>query len=324
MQKNYCLLSIRIVLLSIFVSSSLIVDAQVGVGTTTPDAELDVVNTAASGNTLQVNHDNVSNLDAAVYINHQGQGSAIFAQNINDAIVGTIAVGDFEYTGADVADHIGVSGASAPAAGWGIGVMGIGNWYGVFSSGDLGSSGTKTFLIDHPEDPANKMLRHFSIESNEVLNMYRGTDVFDVDGKVVVNLPDYYDSINKNPSYQLTPIGAAMPNLFIESEVNNGQFIIAGGIPGKKVSWEITAERNDPYLQQNPEKREVVVDKEGDRKGKYLTPELYSQPKEKGINFREQQKEKASKFKTEKNLKLEKDIEVESKTTSEEEIKSKI
>lgn len=275
------------------------------------------------GTNAEFNINNSSNTDAAIFAVHLGQGSSVLAQNQSNNITGTIAVGDFAYTGTDVADHIGVSGTSTPASGWGIGVEGIGNWYGVFSTGDFGATGAKTFLIDHPQDPANKMLKHFSIESNEVLNMYRGTDDFDADGRVVVNLPDYYDSINKNPSYQLTPIGAAMPNLFIESEVDNGQFIIAGGIPGKKVSWQITAERNDPYLQQNPEKREVVVDKEGERRGKYLTPELYGQPKEKGMNFREQGKRTASKLQTEKRVELEKELKLETTKNSEEEIKTK-
>lgn len=134
-----------------------------------------------------------------------------------------------------------------------------------------------------------KDLRHASIESNEILNLYRGTATFNVDGSVVVQLPDYYDVINKNPSYQLTPVGAAMPNLHIEKEAHNGTFIIAGGVPGKKVSWILTAERNDPYMQQNPEARDVVIDK-GEDRGKYLMPELYGQPKEMRIAYFEPEK----------------------------------
>lgn len=296
MQKNYYLLLTKIILFYICVSLSVILNAQVGIGTTNPDAELDIVNSSTSGNTLQVNHDSVFNGDAAIFINHQGQGSAIFAQNQNNSIIGTITIGSFNYTGTDVADHVGVSGSSSPADGWGVGVLGIGSFYGVFSNGNLGASGTKTFLIDHPEDPANKMLKHFSVESNEVLNIYRGIEVFDEDGRAFISLPDYYEAINKNPSYQLTPIGAAMPDLYVESEIVNGQFVIAGGAPNKKVSWQITAERNDPYLQQNPEEREVVIDKEVDRKGKYFNPELYNQPEEKGMFYRDTKNQNTSKL----------------------------
>ena len=90
-----------------------------------------------------------------------------------------------------------------------------------------------------------------------------------------------------------------MPNLFIEREIENGEFIIGGGIPNKKVSWVVTSERNDPYLQQNPEKRNMVLNKEGDRAGKYLKPELYNQPKEKGMFYKERVAELDQK--TEKN-----------------------
>jgi hypothetical protein len=168
----------------------------------------------------------------------------------------------------------------------GIGVQGMVNssstGYAVFATGNTGSSGTKSFVIDDPRDPANKILKHFSIESNEVLNIYRGTEVFGTNGSVVVELPGYYDAINKNASYQLTPVGASMPNLYIEREAMDGTFIIGGGIAGKKVSWTLTAERNDPYLQQYPENRKTELDK-GKKRGSYLMPGLYGQPMKKSF-----------------------------------------
>ncbi|MBB6681056.1 hypothetical protein H4O20_06335 [Aequorivita sp. 609] len=152
----------------------------------------------------------------------------------------------------------------------------------ISASGNLTAGGTKNFIIDDPRDPANKYLKHASIESNEILNLYRGVNAFDSSGEVVVQLPDYYDAINKNASYQLTSIGAAMPNIHIAKEVKNGVFVIAGGVPGKKVSWVVTAERNDPYIRNNPENRIMVVDK-GSERGLYLTPEVYGQSADKGI-----------------------------------------
>ena len=185
--------------------------------------------------------------------------------------------------------NIGVYGHATNAAGFGVYSSGDSHTEGnVTVSGNLnvgGNStvtGTKSFMIDDPRDPANKYLKHFSVESNEILNIYRGVITFDISGEAVVQLPDYYDAINKNASYQLTPIGAAMPNLYIASEVNNGTFVIAGGVPSKKVSWTLTAERNDPYISRNPEVRNNVVDK-GDYRGRYLSPETYGQSTEKGI-----------------------------------------
>lgn len=154
--------------------------------------------------------------------------------------------------------------------------------YGVLSNGNLGATGTKTFLIDHPKDPANKTLRHFSVESNEILNIYRGIASFDANGEAKITLPDYFSDINRNPTYQLTPVGGP-GNLYIKKKIENGQFVIAGGQAGMEVSWTVTAERNDAYLQQNPQQREVEIEKRDGQKGKYFMPQLFNQPNEKAI-----------------------------------------
>lgn len=245
----------------------------------------------ASGRNAEFNIDNASNTDPAIFASHTGQGSAIVGQNQSNAITGAISVADFSYTGSDIDDHIAVSGSSVPSAGWGIGVMGVGGWYGVYSDGDLfaqgdlTASGVKPFTIDHPNDPENKILKHFSIESNEVLNMYRGTVVLDGNGKAIVSLPDYFEAINKDFSYQLTAIGTPV-HPYVYSEIEGNTFEVAGE-PNTKVSWTVYADRNDPYLQQNPERGNDVVEKQGDRKGKYFSPELYNQPESKGMFYNE-------------------------------------
>ena len=87
-------------------------------------------------------------------------------------------------------------------------MVGSGTLYGVYAIGDVGASGTKPFMIDHPNDPENKYLRHFAIESDEVLNMYRGIVMLDANGKGVIELPAYFDEINRDVTYQLTSIGS--------------------------------------------------------------------------------------------------------------------
>lgn len=155
--------------------------------------------------------------------------------------------------------------------------------YGVYANGNLGATGTKTFNIDHPKDPENKFLRHFSMESDEVLNVYRGTIVFDANGEAVVTLPSYFSDINRNVSYQLTPVGAYMP-LYVKEKVNaNNQFIVSGGIAGKEVSWVVYAERNDLYMQKNPDQRKTEIEKRPQDKGKYLMPSLYDAGKDKAM-----------------------------------------
>ena len=50
------------------------------------------------------------------------------------------------------------------------------------SFGDSGASGSKSFRLDHPDDPANKYLLHYAAESPEVINLHRGTTVLDDNG----------------------------------------------------------------------------------------------------------------------------------------------
>lgn len=173
--------------------------------------------------------------------------------------------------------------------------------WSIWAQGDLGASGFKGFRIDHPEDPANMYLQHYAAESPEVLNIYSGKVTLDGKGEATVEMPSYFARINRDPRYTLTPIGAAMPNLHVVEEISEtalaaasrmspGQpapivvFRVAGGVPGKRVSWEVKAVRNDRYSQERPAR--VEVDKIGIEAGRYLHPELYGRPESQGMAFR--------------------------------------
>ena len=159
-----------------------------------------------------------------------------------------------------------------------------GGGWAIYGQGNLGITGSKSFVIDHPLDPENKILKHYCIESPEVLNLYRGITVLDHEGIAQVELPEYFTALNINFSYNLTAIGKPAPDIFIKEEIDkNGKFTIAGGMANQKISWVVYAERNDAYLQQNPESKEVEIEKKDKNKGKYLMPQLYGQPLEKGI-----------------------------------------
>lgn len=188
--------------------------------------------------------------------------------------------------GAFTGNLIGVAGWSTASGGYGVyGRSMGGGGYGIFSSGNFAATGTKSFIIDDPLDPANKMLKHYCIESPEVLNMYRGNVILNGDGEAVVELPNYFTLINIDYSYTLTAIGQPAPGIYVKKEIdNNGEFIIAGGNEGQKISWVVYAQRNDKYLQRYPDSKKVVIDKKSNR-GKYLHPELYNQPPEKGIFY---------------------------------------
>ncbi len=171
--------------------------------------------------------------------------------------------------------------------------------YGVFSSGRFGSTGTKSFVIDHPLDPANKLLLHYSAEGPEPQNVYNGKVVLDSAGEGVVELPAYFASVNKEPRYQLTAVGAAMPMLHVETEIseealNAGgtcSFRIGGGAPGGKVSWEVKGVRNDLWVRTNG--APVEVEKAAPMRGAYEQPELYGLPREMGMKARAREVHKA-------------------------------
>jgi hypothetical protein len=141
--------------------------------------------------------------------------------------------------------------------------------------GDLEVFGSKDFKIDHPLDPTNKNLRHNAVEGPGYYTLYHGTATLDADGAAWVDLPSYFAALNGDTYYQLTCVGGYAP-VYVATEVTNNRFQIAGGRPGLKVSWQITADRHDPYARDNPYKAEV--DKRADEQGFYLYPEGYGQP----------------------------------------------
>jgi hypothetical protein len=90
---------------------------------------------------------------------------------------------------------------------------------------------------------------------------------------------------NTDFRYQLTAIGAPARDLFIASEISGGEFRIAGGAPGTKVSWQVTGVRKDPWAVAHP--LVVEVPKSDRDRGFYLHPELYGAPPEKQMDWAE-------------------------------------
>ena len=214
-------------------------------------------------------------------------GLAGWADEDDDRSVGVLG----QYYGfGGWSDGIGVKGIAHANNNYGYGVYGEGNWYGVFANGDFGASGSKAFVIDHPLDPENKILKHYSMESPEVLNLYRGNATLGNGGEIVITLPAYFLEVNTNFSYMLTPIGSKAPGLYISKEIDDsGTFTVAGGDPGQKFSWVVYAERNDPYMQAYPESKAVEINKKDEKKGLYLRPELYGSKREKGMFYQPKQ-----------------------------------
>ncbi len=133
------------------------------------------------------------------------------------------------------------------------------------------SKGSGTFLIDHPLFPHDYLLFHSFVESPDVKNFYDGIIQLDANGEATVELPSYFDALNKDARYQIKPVDKPMPNLFVKEEEKDNRFVIGGGVAGGKVSWQVTGTRHDPYIVDNP--IVPVVEKGPDalvEKGTYL------------------------------------------------------
>lgn len=167
---------------------------------------------------------------------------------------------------------------------WTNGTGDAGYFYGdVTVTGSCCAAGRLMTTIDHPLDPANQTLSHAAVTAPELTNIYNGNVLLGEKGEAWVDLPAWFEILNQEFRYQLTPIGAPMPNLYIASEIQGNRFQIAGGEPGQKVSWQVTTIRHDPYAQHNP----LVVEaaKAPAEQGHYWQPEAFGLPREQGIGY---------------------------------------
>jgi hypothetical protein len=118
------------------------------------------------------------------------------------------------------------------------------------------------------------------VESTDRLNIYNGYITLDYKGEGWVKLPVWFEPLNKEFQYQLTPIGKPAPNLHIAQEISENRFKIAGGNANMKISWQVTGVRQDVYAKAHP--LQVEVDKDESKKGTYLHPIEHGLGEERG------------------------------------------
>ncbi len=185
---------------------------------------------------------------------------------------------------------IGVVGFATSSTGVNYGVWGVTNsatGYAGYFGGQVQIDGTLSkaggsFKIDHPLDPENKYLSHSFVESPDMMNVYNGNVTLDGNGEAQVALPDYFEALNRDFRYQLTPIGGWAP-IYIAQEIEGNAFRIAGGESGLKVSWQVTGIRQDAWAEAN----RIVVEeaKTAEEQGRYLHPEALGQPKSLDVDY---------------------------------------
>jgi hypothetical protein len=226
---------------------------------------------ASAGNGLEVN----SVVNDGVYVDSAGYFGMYVGSTGDDGVV------------VDSAGHDGLVVYSASDDG--IHVYSADDNAGVFQgnvwiSGHL-TKGSLSFKIDHPLDPENQYLYHSGVESPDMMNIYNGNVTLDDNGEAWITMPDWFEALNRDFRYQLTPLGGPGPNLYIAQEIRDNRFQIAGGAPGMKVSWQVTGIRHDPYAEAS--RIPVEEEKPAEERGVYLHPDAYGQPETMGLAYRE-------------------------------------
>ena len=142
-----------------------------------------------------------------------------------------------------------------------------------------------SFKIDHPLDPENKYLSHSFVESPDMMNVYNGNISTDGNGLAVVELPDYFESLNRDFRYQLTVIGQ-FAQAIVAEKVKNNRFTVKTSSPGVEVSWQVTGICPDAWANKN--RIQVEEPKSEKERGHYLHPESFGKEKERSIEWANQ------------------------------------
>ena len=234
----------------------------------------------------------------AVYGQHATSGSYGGIGDVQIGAYGVNGSGSVGYLGAKVgpfAVDCGVYGNSV-VAGVGvfgesngisaIGVWGRGDYWAGYFSGDVNITGTvfgpQTLRIDHPLDPENKYLQQSSVVSDEMKSVYDGVVTLDGSGEAWVELPNWFESLNRAIRYQLTCIGEFAP-VYVAQKVEGNRFRIGGGKPGMEISWLVTGVRQDALAKAKP--LSVEVEKGSSERGRYLHPEAFGLPETRGVDY---------------------------------------
>ncbi|RKX29317.1 MAG: hypothetical protein DRP71_16425, partial [Verrucomicrobia bacterium] len=227
-----------------------------------------------------------SGQSGVVGVNTNAGGYGVYGQNTGDNSFGFLGgdphggAGVGAYGSANTGNGTGVWGeANNGSNAWGVYGNSTSGWAGYFSgnvnvTGTLSKSGG-SFKIDHPLDPENKYLSHSFVESPDMMNIYNGNVRTDEEGYAVIELPEYFEALNRDFRYQLTVIGQ-FAQAIVAEEIVDRHFVIRTNLSMVKVSWQVTGIRHDPWA--DAHRIPVVEDKPAEEQGTYLVPDVYDQP----------------------------------------------
>jgi len=102
----------------------------------------------------------------------------------------------------------------------------VGPW-GVFAGGNIGATGTKSFLDPHPTDP-NMVIAYVSLEGPEAGTYFRGRGKFQ-NGQAVIDVPESFRIVTDEDglTVQITPIGSGFTMTTVVS-ANLDQVVFRG------------------------------------------------------------------------------------------------
>jgi hypothetical protein len=245
---------------------------QVGIGTATPRYTMEIATNKAGGQGATLALTNTGGGAGSLV----GLGFTTYPQGTSNPGASIDAVDD------NYAEDIsfGANKQGAPN-------QGLYQTFEIYPNGNANANGTftagiKSFLVDDPGDPANKLLMHASVESSELMNIYTGNVTTDELGLATVKLPDWFEAENADFRYQLTVIGQ-FAQAIIKDKIANGQFRIMTNASHVEVSWQVTAIRQDAYAKAHP--LVVEQDKPAEERGHYRNPELFGQGIDKQIGY---------------------------------------
>ncbi len=259
----------------------------VGIGTDSPDARLHVV---AAANT-------VDRIPVARIRNTRRTASGGFALRLHNGSNGSSVADANSWAGAALwADNnarqgghgvlattsngtavLGVADSGTAIIGQVIDAGDGGNGFAGRFFGDVQVGGTLSksggsFRIDHPLDPKNKYLSHSFVESPDMMNIYNGNVTTDRDGYAVVEMPDWFEALNRDFRYQLTVIGE-FAQAIVAEEMQDRAFVVRTDKPNIRVSWQVTGIRQDAWA--NANRIPLEQDKPSSERGRYLHPRLF-------------------------------------------------
>jgi trimeric autotransporter adhesin len=278
---------------------SILQSGQVGIGTQNPGAGLGVVSNVPSATGIYAQAGNAttgSNQVGGTGLEVFGGSGDLAANATADGGAGITADGGLgvgyggdggDFTGsADVSDNSYDGGDGIVAI---VGSSAVGDFApnaGFFSGQITATQGVNDSVgvlqMDHPLDPANKLLQHAAVESPDMKNIYDGTITTDAAGEAVVELPDYFEALNRDFRYQLTVIGQ-FAQAIVANKIANNRFIVHTDKPNVEVSWQVTGIRKDAWA--NAHRVNVEPIKPALYQGHYLHPELYGAPEEASMEW---------------------------------------